>query len=120
MRYPVFHPSCVSLPLPFFFGLVRVLGFVPARWRRGDLRLLSGSKGLALAVAVTGLLATMPYIALKPVAIQVVLAAMGVGGKGLGADLPLVIAFAWGRDETSTPDYEDEEGRPATALVVAG
>jgi SSS family solute:Na+ symporter len=44
---------------------------------------------LALAVAVTGILATMPYIALQLVGIQVVLAAMGLGG-----DLPLVVAFA--------------------------
>ena len=46
------------------------------------------SKGLALAVAFTGILATMPYIALQLVGIQVVLAAMGIQG-----DAPLVIAF---------------------------
>jgi len=43
---------------------------------------------LALAVALTGILATMPYIALQLVGMQVVLAAMGIEG-----DLPLVIAF---------------------------
>src|ERR1700674_1982661 len=43
---------------------------------------------LALAVALTGILATMPYIALQLVGIQVVLAAMGISG-----DLPLIIAF---------------------------
>jgi SSS family solute:Na+ symporter len=43
---------------------------------------------LALAIALTGILATMPYIALQLVGIQVVLAGMGIGG-----DLPLVIAF---------------------------
>ena len=46
------------------------------------------SRMLALAVAFTGILATMPYIALQLVGIQVVLAAMGIQG-----DLPLVIAF---------------------------
>jgi SSS family solute:Na+ symporter len=46
------------------------------------------SRGLALAVAFTGILATMPYIALQLVGIQVVLAAMGIQG-----DAPLVIAF---------------------------
>jgi SSS family solute:Na+ symporter len=52
------------------------------------------SRGLALAVAFTGILATMPYIALQLVGIQVVLAAMGIGsGGGLAADLPLLIAF---------------------------
>ena len=39
-----------------------------------------GSKGLSLAVAVTGILATMPYIALQLVGIQAVLDVMGVGG----------------------------------------
>jgi SSS family solute:Na+ symporter len=51
------------------------------------------SHWLALAVAFTGVLATMPYIALQLVGIEVVLAAMGVGGSGLLSDLPLIIAF---------------------------
>ncbi len=51
------------------------------------------SHWLALAVAFTGVLATMPYIALQLVGIEVVLAAMGVGGSGLLGDLPLIIAF---------------------------
>src|ERR687886_1169110 len=46
------------------------------------------SHWLALAVAFTGILATMPYIALQLVGIQVVLAAMGVP-----SEFPLVIAF---------------------------
>jgi solute:Na+ symporter, SSS family len=56
------------------------------------------SKLLALAVAVTGLLATMPYIALQLVGIQVVLEVMGIGGGAdasfLEQDAPLLIAFA--------------------------
>jgi solute:Na+ symporter, SSS family len=155
----------------FLFALVTVLGFVAARWRRGDLDLLhewglagrrfgtvitwfllggdlytaytfvavpalvygTGANGmfalpytiivypfvfavmprlwsvcrrhhyitgadfvrgrydsslLALAIALTGILATMPYIALQLVGIQVVLAGMGISG-----DLPLIIAF---------------------------
>jgi solute:Na+ symporter, SSS family len=48
---------------------------------------------LALAVAFTGILATMPYIALQLVGIQVVLAAMGIQGAGPVGDLPLIIAF---------------------------
>src|SRR5580692_10309917 len=48
---------------------------------------------LALAIALTGLLATMPYIALQLVGIQVVIAGLGLEGQGLMADLPLVIAF---------------------------
>ncbi|WP_406342591.1 monocarboxylate uptake permease MctP [Streptomyces sp. NBC_00648] len=55
-----------------------------------------GSKGLSLAVAVTGILATMPYIALQLVGIQAVLDVMGIGGSGnwFLKDLPLLIAFA--------------------------
>ena len=55
-----------------------------------------GSRGLSLAVAVTGILATMPYIALQLVGIQAVLEVMGVGGAGntVAKDLPLLIAFA--------------------------
>ena len=56
-----------------------------------------GSKGLSLAVAVTGILATMPYIALQLVGIQAVLDVMGVGGgedtNWFVKDLPLLIAF---------------------------
>jgi SSS family solute:Na+ symporter len=55
-----------------------------------------GSRGLGLAVAVTGILATMPYIALQLVGIQAVLEVMGVGGSNnvIARDLPLFIAFA--------------------------
>src|SRR3954464_6507574 len=55
----------------------------------------SGSRGLSLAVAVTGFLATMPYIALQLVGIQAVLEVAGVGSGGgwLAKDLPLLVAF---------------------------
>src|SRR6267378_8067638 len=53
-----------------------------------------GNRWLALAVAVTGIVATMPYIALQLLGLQVVIGAMGVGtGGGLAGDLPLIIAF---------------------------
>jgi len=61
-------------------GYVTPADFVRGRW---------DSRALALAVAVTGILATMPYIALQLVGIQVVLETMGLGG-----DLPLIVAFA--------------------------
>jgi SSS family solute:Na+ symporter len=54
-----------------------------------------GSRGLSLAVAVTGILATMPYIALQLVGMQAVFETMGLGGNNvLARDLPLLIAFA--------------------------
>ena len=51
------------------------------------------NRWLALAIAVTGIVATMPYIALQLVGMQVVIGAMGVETSGLSGDLPLVIAF---------------------------
>src|SRR3954466_839832 len=53
-------------------------------------------RGLSLAVALTGFVATMPYIALQLVGIQAVLEVAGVGGSGsvIAQDLPLFVAFA--------------------------
>jgi len=53
-----------------------------------------GNRWLALAITLTGIVATMPYIALQLVGIQVVIGALGISGTGLAADLPLLIAFA--------------------------
>ncbi len=53
------------------------------------------SRGLGLAVAITGILATMPYIALQLVGMQAVLQTLGFTGAGaVGHDIALVIAFA--------------------------
>ena len=52
-----------------------------------------GNRWLALAVAVTGIVATMPYIALQLVGLQVVIGGLGIYGTGLAGDLPLIIAF---------------------------
>ena len=80
MVYPL-----VFLILPKFWTVARHRGYVtPADFvrERFDSRLL------ALLVAVTGILATMPYIALQIFGIQVVLAEMGVP-----IEVSLVIAF---------------------------
>ena len=53
-----------------------------------------GTPTLTLAVAVTGILATMPYIALQLVGIEVVIAGLGFHPQGFAHDLPLIIAFA--------------------------
>jgi SSS family solute:Na+ symporter len=60
-------------------GYVTLADFVRGRY---------GNRWLATAVAVTGILALMPYIALQLVGMKVVFAAMGLSGE-----LPLVIAF---------------------------
>jgi SSS family solute:Na+ symporter len=52
-----------------------------------------GNRWLALAITVTGIVATMPYIALQLVGIQVVVGALGISGTGFAAELPLLIAF---------------------------
>src|SRR5579885_1756585 len=52
-----------------------------------------GNRWLALAVTITGIVATMPYIALQHVGIQVMVGALGISGTGYAADLPLIIAF---------------------------
>lgn len=56
-----------------------------------------GSGALALAIAFTGIIATMPYIALQMFGIQVSLAALGIPLTtsifGIDVDIPLTIAF---------------------------
>ncbi|GIH24117.1 solute:Na+ symporter, SSS family protein [Acrocarpospora phusangensis] len=79
-------------------GLVTPADFVRARF---------GSPTLALLVAITGIVATMPYIALQLVGIEAVLKTMGVSG-----DLPLIIAFA------ILAAYTYQSGLRAPALIA--
>lgn len=51
------------------------------------------NKWLELAVAFTGILATMPYIALQLVGMEKVIQALGFQGEGMMSHLPLTIAF---------------------------
>jgi SSS family solute:Na+ symporter len=80
--------------LPRLWSVSRAHDYVtPADFIRGRY----GTRGLALANAVTGILATMPYVALQLVGIQAVLTVMGVGTTSTNTwikDLPLFIAFA--------------------------
>jgi len=85
MIYPFLY-----LIFPRLWSLAHKHGYVTS----SDVVLgLYGNKWLALAVGVTGLVATMPYIALQLVGMQVVIGAMGVSGEGWIGDLPLIIAF---------------------------
>jgi solute:Na+ symporter, SSS family len=69
-------------------GYVTAADFVRGRF---------GSRTLSLTVAVTGIVATMPYIALQLVGIEVVIAGLGLhlslSIAGFTIELPLVIAF---------------------------
>jgi solute:Na+ symporter, SSS family len=79
-------------------------GYVtPADFVRGR----HGSGALALAIAVTGIVATMPYIAFQLVGIEAVLKTMGVTGEW-----PLVIAFA------ILAAYTYQSGLRAPALIA--
>jgi SSS family solute:Na+ symporter len=91
--YTIIVYPLVFVFLPRLWSVSHRHGYVtPADFVRGRY----DSRGLALAVAVTGILATMPYIALQLVGIQAVLEVMGVGSSSnkFLQDLPLVIAFA--------------------------
>ncbi|MGO9686378.1 MAG: monocarboxylate uptake permease MctP [Beijerinckiaceae bacterium] len=52
-----------------------------------------GNGWLELAVSITGILATMPYIALQLVGMEKVIQALGFSGEGWATHLPLSIAF---------------------------
>lgn len=78
--YPMFFLILVRL-----WSVSHVRGFVtPADFVRSRF----DSPTMALLVAITGILATMPYIALQLVGIEAVLKAMGVEGE-----LPIIVAF---------------------------
>jgi SSS family solute:Na+ symporter len=84
--YPIIFVYMARLwSVSYRHGYVTSADFVRGRY---------GSKGLSVAIAITGILATMPYIALQLVGIQAVLEVVGVGSaSAVGKALPLVIAF---------------------------
>ncbi len=91
--YTIVVYPLIFLFLPRLWSVSHRHGYVtPADFVEGRY----GSRTLALAVALTGILATAPYIALQLVGIQSVLQVAGFGGSGnwFVEDLPLFIAFA--------------------------
>ncbi|MGH2601879.1 MAG: monocarboxylate uptake permease MctP, partial [Dehalococcoidia bacterium] len=85
MPYAIIAYPLVFLVLIRLWSVSHVHGFVtPADFVRARF----GSPTLALLVAITGIVATMPYIALQLVGIEAVLKAMGVEGKW-----PITVAF---------------------------
>ena len=85
-----FAYTTLVFPVLFIFGprlwaVCNARGYITAAdFARGRF----GSDTLALAVAVTGILATLPYIGLQLVGLKTVIAAMGIKG-----DWPIIIAF---------------------------
>ncbi len=92
--YTIVVYPLIFLFLPRLWSVSHRHGYVtPADFVQGRY----DSRPLALAVAFTGILATMPYIALQLVGIEVVLQVMGIGSETANwfvRDLPLFIAFA--------------------------
>ncbi len=88
--YTILIYPILFLVFPRIWYVCKKHGYITA----GDfVRGRFGNRWLALAVAVTGIVATMPYIALQLVGLQVLIGAMGIAGTGLAADLPLIIGF---------------------------
>ena len=91
------------------WSVSRVHGYVtPADFVRGRY----GSSVLALIVAITGLVATMPYIALQLVGLEAVLRTMGLNAGGFLGHLPLLVAFV------ILAVYTYQSGLRAPALIA--
>src|SRR3954447_1145718 len=104
LPYTILIYPLVFAALPRLWTVAHRKGYVtPADFVRGRF----GSGSLATAVAITGLLATMPYIALQLLGIQVVLGTMGITG-----DWPLILAFA------ILAGYTYQSGLRAPALIA--
>jgi solute:Na+ symporter, SSS family len=92
--YTVLIYPLVFVLMPRFWSVCKQHGYVTASDFVKD---RFGSRGLALAIAFTGILATMPYIALQMFGIQISIAALGIPLTvpifGLNVDIPLIIAF---------------------------
>ncbi|TDB79057.1 monocarboxylate uptake permease MctP [Micromonospora sp. KC721] len=103
--YPlVFLVLCRLWSVSHRHGFVTPADFVRRRF---------DSPVLALLVAITGIVATMPYIALQLVGIEAVLKTMGVtGDSALARHLPIIIAFA------ILAAYTYQSGLRAPALIA--
>ena len=104
LPYTIVVYPMVFLVAPRLWSVAHRHGYVtPADFVRGR----TGSAGLALAVAIVGIVATMPYIALQLIGIEAVLKTMGVEGE-----LPIIIAFV------ILAAYTYQSGLRAPALIA--
>jgi SSS family solute:Na+ symporter len=108
--YTIIVYPLVFLVLLRLWSVSRQHGFVtPADF----VRTRFGSPTLALIIAITGIAATMPYIALQLVGIEAVLKTMGVTGDStIARHLPIIIAFA------ILAAYTYQSGLRAPALIA--
>jgi SSS family solute:Na+ symporter len=90
LPYTVVLYPIVFLPVLRLWSVSRANGYVtPADFVRGR----HGSSLLALLVAITGIVATMPYIALQLAGLEAVLRTIGLNATGFLGHLPLFVAF---------------------------
>jgi SSS family solute:Na+ symporter len=102
--YTIVAYPMVLLPAIRLWSVSHRHGYVtPADFVRGRF----GSPTLALAVAITGIVAIMPYIALQLVGIEAVLRTMGITGHW-----PIIVAF------TILAAYTYQSGLRAPALIA--
>ncbi|MGZ6642302.1 MAG: monocarboxylate uptake permease MctP [Solirubrobacteraceae bacterium] len=102
--YTIVVYPLVFLVAPRLWSVSHKHGYVtPADFVRGR----HGSGSLALVIALTGIVATMPYIALQLVGIEAVLKTMGIKGEW-----PIIIAFA------VLAAYTYQSGLRAPALIA--
>ena len=90
LSYAALTFSFAFVSMPRMWSVCKRHGYVTAadfvRGRYGD-------HWLALAVTLTGILATIPYLALQLIGVQVAVAALGIT-RTSASTLPLLIAFA--------------------------
>src|SRR6476661_10543810 len=86
LPYTIVVYPFVFMVMPVLWRRARDFGYVTAA---DVVHGQYGSRGLELAVAATGVLATMPYIALQLVGMEASIRALGLRGE-----LPLIAAFA--------------------------
>jgi SSS family solute:Na+ symporter len=102
--YTIVVYPLVFLVAPRMWSVAHRHGYVtPADFVRGR----HGSSTLALGIAITGIVATMPYIALQLVGIEAVLKTMGIAGEW-----PIIIAFG------VLAAYTFQSGLRAPALIA--
>ncbi|HWS36140.1 MAG TPA: sodium:solute symporter [Actinoplanes sp.] len=103
--YPIFFLILIRLwSVSHRHGFVTPADFIRTRF---------DSPLLALVIAITGIAATMPYIALQLVGIEAVLKTMGVTGESAFArHVPIIVAFA------ILAAYTYQSGLRAPALIA--
>ncbi|MEJ2862735.1 sodium:solute symporter [Actinomycetospora sp. OC33-EN07] len=107
--YTIIAFPLVMLPLLRLWSVSRVHGYVtPADFVRGRY----DSPLLALLIALTGIVATMPYIALQLAGLEAVLRTIGLNGSGFWGHAPLFVAFV------VLAAYTYQSGLRAPALIA--